>query len=408
MWAATDMQPVLAAHLPLWQRELHSLAAWWRQVAQDPRGGFYGEVGLNNQPVAQAPRGLIHNARILYFFSRLAQHTGDAAYEQSATHAYSYLADHFADPVQGGYFWQLDARGHCLDGRKHLYAQAFALYGLSAYYQLTQRQEVLAQALHLFNRLETVAQDHQYGGYLECFSETWQPLADTRLCEAAPMAAKTLNTHLHLLEAYSALAAASGDSAVRSSLARLVGVFCEHIVDGLGGHLRMFMARDWRDCSESISFGHDIEASWLLAQALDQAGEPSLLARYGQLPQQLAEASLMQAWSPRGGIRDEQHLGSGAFSEARTWWAQAEAFIGYLHAWRRSGDDRYAQRALAIWQFIEAEHKDTQLGEWFWFAKQDTQDPPNAYQAARSYKSGFWKCPYHNGRALIEACALLT
>lgn len=408
MWAANDIQPVLLAQLPLWQAELGQLADWWRQVALDPRGGFYGEVGLDNQPVPGAPRGLIHTARIVYFFSRLARHTGDAQDAAAAEHAYAYLAQAFFDPHHGGYFWSLDADGRKRDGRKHLYAQAFVLYGLSAYYQLTGRRQVLDEALRLFNQLETVAVDTAWGGYREGFSETWQLIDDERLCERTPSAAKTMNTHLHLLEAYSALAATSGDAAVRASLTRLLGVFCAHMVDAASGHLRLFMDRAWRDCSQQISFGHDIEASWLLAQALAVAGDETLLQRYAPLPQQLAEISLNAACSPRGGMRNERHIHTGAYSEDRTWWAQAEAFIGYLHAWRRSGDSRFAQRALAIWRFIAAEHQDAQLGEWFWFAKQDMSGPPDTYKSARNYKSGFWKCPYHNGRALIEACELVS
>ncbi|HNG61652.1 MAG TPA: AGE family epimerase/isomerase, partial [Cellvibrionaceae bacterium] len=400
--------PVLRAHLPIWQAELRQLATWWSNVARDPQGGFYGEVGLDNQPLASAPRGLIHNARILYFFSRLARHTLDAEHSACAHHAYEYLAAHFYDAAHGGYFGLLDAEGRPLDKHKHLYAQAFALYGLTTYYQLTGRAEVLAQALELFSRLETVAADSQWGGYWEGFAADWRWLEDGRLCETSPQAAKTANTHLHLLEAYTALAQASGETSVRQSLARLLKVFCVRLVDEPGGHLRLFLTRAWQDCSGQISFGHDIEASWLLQSALHAAGDETLLQRYAPLAQRLAEVSLNTAWSPRGGIRDGQSLTGGAYAEERTWWAQAEAFIGYLYAWQRSADSRFAERAIATWQFIYPQHRDERLGEWFWFAKDDVKPPLSAYQLSRNYKSGFWKCPYHNGRALIEACELMA
>lgn len=404
MLAASDMAPVVAAFRPLWQAQLSELAKWWREVALDPGGGFYGEVGVDNQPVPGAPRGLIHTARIVYFFSRYARHTGDLQAAAAAHHAYAYLKV-FSDTANGGYVWSLEADGRKRDGRKHLYAQAFAVYGLTAYYQLTGRPQVLTEALGLFQLIETHGWDDNWGGYLEGFSQSWQPLDDMRLCAAAPQAAKTMNTHLHLLEAYSALALTSGAAAVHTSLRHLLEIFCERIVDGTRGHLRMFMGADWQDKSECVSFGHDIEASWLIAQALQVVGQEQ---RYAHLPQQLAEVSLNEAWSPHGGIRNERHIHTGVYCEARTWWAQSEALIGYLHAWRRSGDDRFAQRALAIWQFIEVEHKDSQLGEWFWFARQDMHGQIDADALARNYKSGFWKCPYHNGRALMEACELLS
>lgn len=408
MWAATAIEPVLLAQLPIWQAELAQLASWWSRIARDPQGGFYGEVGIDNQPLAAAPRGLIHNARILYFFSRLARLSGAAEHRECAQHAYDYIARHFYDGDQGGYFWQLDAQGRPLDNRKHLYAQAFTLYGLSAFYQLSGEYTVRAQVQELVALLERHGRDQVWGGYLESFTADWQLMAANRLCETSPIAAKTLNTHLHLLEAYSAWAVASGDASARAPVKELLKVLGERMVDGRTGHLRLYLQRSWQDCSQQISFGHDIEASWLFDKALQAAQDADLSAHIGPIAQQLAEVSLAEAWSPRGGIRDGQDLHTGQHSEERTWWAQSEAFVGYLYAWQRSGDSRFAQRALAIWQFIFDQHRDERLGEWFWFAKDDLKKPQSAYQISRNYKSGFWKCPYHNGRALMEACEVMA
>ncbi|MEY4590837.1 MAG: hypothetical protein RL497_2913 [Pseudomonadota bacterium] len=391
----------LQAQLPVWQAELQQLGNWWSDIARDPAGGFYGEVGLDNRPVPDAPRGLIQQARILYFFSQLARHTGEPKFAQAAEHAYRYLHTHFADVRYGGYFWSVAANGEKLDGRKHLYAQAFMIYGLVAYHQLTRAVEPLNAALHLFTLIECYGLEPEFGGYLEAFSEHWGPLDDIRLSEKEPLAPKTMNTHLHILEAYSALAEVCAEPAVTSALKRLVGWFCQHIINRQSGHVRMFMDMQWRDLSRVISFGHDIETSWLLHKALQACGDETLLHSHQNLVLRLAEVSLAEAGSPTGGVRDEQELHSGTYHEDRTWWAQSEALVGYLYAWKLSGDERYAQRAQAIWQFIWDHHRDAIGGEWFWFSTLDVA------AADRNYKSGFWKCPYHNGRALIEACRIL-
>jgi cellobiose epimerase len=398
--AAVSM--ALKAQLPHFRAELDQLGRWWSEVALDPSGGFYGEVGLDNCPVVQAPRGLIQNARILYFFSQLAVFSGLERYRFAATHAYDYIQAHFTDSEFGGYYWSVDASGRKLDPRKHLYAQAFMLYALVAFYQMTQNPLHVQQAMRLFALIEQHGLERTFGGYLEAFGESWGGLDDTRLSELEPPAAKTMNTHLHLMEAYSALACCSKDPKVTAALAQLVTWFCQHIVNADSGHVRMFMSLQWQDMSKRISFGHDIEASWLLYKALQACGDEDLSWRFEHLPMHLARVSLDQAWSPCGGIRDEQEIESATFPENRTWWTQSEALVGYLYAWKLSGDERFAQRALAVWQFIGDHHRDSIHGEWFWFSSLDIA------LIDRNYKSGFWKCPYHNGRALLEACQMLS
>jgi cellobiose epimerase len=394
---------LLAAQAPQWRAELLSIAQWWGSVAVDNDcGGFHGEVGLQNNPVPGAAKGVIHNTRILYFFAELARFTGEPEHTALAQRAYEVVVSQFLDTQFGGVLWSVSPQGELLDGRKHIYAQAFAIYGFAAYYRLTGEARALQEAMALFGLIEQHGREPRFGGYLEAFDRQWQPLEDIRLSEKEPDAPKTMNTHLHVLEAYTALAEVAQSAVVTQALTDLTRLFVDKIVDQSNGHLRMFMQMDWQDTSKAYSFGHDIEGSWLLYKAVKATGDKALLAEYQPLIIRIAQVSLDESLSPQGGLRDERFIADGHYHEERTWWAQSEALVGYLYAWKLTGNAAFAERALAIWQFILDFHKDAALGEWFWFSTQDQA------HADRDYKSGFWKCPYHNGRALIEACKLFS
>ncbi len=390
--AATDIDAV-AAEI---ERELREIAAWWSAHAVDrEHGGFHGEIDADDTPVPGAGKGIVLNARILWFFSAAGAHLRDPALLRLADRALDYLERHFIDPVHGGVYWELDAEGRPLDTKKQGYAQAFAIYALCAHYRATGRAASIARAHALFALIEAHYLDKELGGYVEAFTADWSPIADMRLSEVDANFPKTMNTHLHILEAYTALHAAAPTAATAQALRRCIDLMLDRFLDPATHHLRLFFESDWTDRSQAVSFGHDIEASWLLWEACEALGDAALSARAAPTLVAMASACLGEAQGPDGGLYNERHR-DGKIDKSRIWWVQAEALVGFLNAHELSGDPAFFDAFAKVWSFVRRHHRESS-GEWRWWSSLD----PVA--ANRSYKAGFWKGPYHNGRSMIEA-----
>ncbi len=383
------------------EHQLESVSKWWQEHSVDHQhGGFFGEISNNNQVRAAASKGIVLNTRILWFFSEAAMHNNCAQSKMLATRAYQYLLNYFDDENFGGVVWELDHTGKVIDGKKQTYAQSFAIYALSSYYQLTGDQLAIEKALSYFELLEQHTLDHELGGYLEAFSHDWQEISDMRLSEKDANFPKTMNTHLHVLEAYTNLQKIYPTPAVKTALKRLINYFQGEIVDHASYHLRLFMCRHWGDYSQAYSYGHDIECSWLLHKALLALNDNKMNAKVLPTVVKLAETCLDEGIGKHGQVLDEIDFKSGEVHEQSCWWIQAEALVGFVNAYVLTGEQAYFNAALNIWAFIKMHHLDSEQGEWYWLS---TLDQPNHEEI---YKAGFWKGPYHNGRALMEALKL--
>lgn len=382
--------------------ELIAIADWWLDYSVDhERGGFYGEVDAHNRPVPNATKGIILNARILWFFSEAARELKDARYRAAAERAYDYLSEYFFDPLYGGVYWELDAEGAPINTKKQVYAQAFTIYALSAYYELTQDKQALAKALACFELLESKTIDHKREGYLEAFTRNWGQMDDIRLSEKDLNFPKSQNTHLHILEAYTSLYQIQPSLIVREALRYNIAMFDKYIIDTETFHLRMFMDENWKDFSPGFTYGHDVEASWLIAKALESLGDSAYTAAMMPKLVKIAEVTLAEGIGSHGHVIDAFDFSSKTQLPDIVWWVQAEALVGFLFAWRESGEAKFLEAALGVWEFIKRYQIDREKGEWFWLSTLDKpQDNPY-------YKVGFWKCPYHNGRAMIEAARYL-
>jgi len=387
--------------------ELIAIADWWAAHSVDPQqGGFYGEVGADNQPDKNASKGVILNARILWFFSETALLLDKSAlnkpeYRVCAQRAYTYLLEHFLDKEHGGFFWELDAQGQPLNTKKQVYAQAFVIYALSAYYKLTRDDQALAQALVCFELLETHAIDYAREGYLEAFTRSWGELDDLRLSDKDLNYPKSQNTHLHILEAYTCLNKIHPTPRISAALHYNIRMFDDYMIDRETYHLRMFMDLDWKDFSPGFTYGHDIEASWLIAQALESLGNAGYTEALTPDLLKIAAVTQREAIGSYGQVMDAYNFATGAVSSDSIWWVQAEALVGFLYAYSVSGDPSFLHTAENVWKFIKQYQIDGKTGEWHWLAFLDK--PHNEVY----YKLGFWKCPYHNGRAMIEAARYL-
>ncbi|HMH24833.1 MAG TPA: AGE family epimerase/isomerase [Puia sp.] len=384
----------LAAYGVEMEEELRSILGYWmRQTIDEEHGGFYGKIDGDNRAHPEAPKGVVLNSRICWAFSAAYHHTGDPQWLSVATRAHDYLLAHFLDPVYGGVYWSVDYRGGLLNGRKQIYGLAFCLYGLSEYCIANKQGQTLEQAISLFRLIEERSYDTRRKGYYEAFTRDWQPLEDLRLSPKDANERKTMNTHLHVIEAYANLYRVWPDALLRQRITDLLEVFDHYIVDRKTGHLVLFFDEDWNPRSDILSFGHDIEAAWLLQEAAVIVGDSHWVATTKEWAMKTADAAA-GGLDKDGGLWYEQEGGQLVMEKHS--WPQAEAMVGFFNAWQISGDPRWLDRSMDSWKFVKKYIKDPVFGEWFWGVRADHSPMPG------QDKAGFWKCPYHNSRACLE------
>lgn len=383
--------------------ELTSISQWWLNNSIDEdNGGFVGEVDFFGNVVPSANKGIVQTSRILWFYSEKALFSGKNEYQVMATRAFDYLLRYFDDTDFGGAIWEVSASGKRINGKKQIYAQSFCIYAFCAYYKLTGNSLALEKALIYFNLIETHARDKQFGGYIEAYNQQWQEISDYRLSDKDLNVPKSMNTHLHILEAYSALYAASANEKVKAALVHVIEVFDQHIINKNNHHLKLFFDEQWQDLSTTISYGHDIEASWLIWEAIEIIKDKNKLIYFKPIVLALAATCLDEAVGEHGQICNEFEIADNIRHEESHWWVQAEALVGFLNAYQLTRDDKYLEVCKNIWLFIQRYHIDHFSGEWHWISSADNNE------RTALYKAGFWKAPYHNGRAMMEVSKLLN
>ena len=468
------------------------LPFWLTHTVDRSNGGFVGQVSEDNVPDPSAPKGSILHSRILWTFAAAYRALGDEEYLKAASHAALFLRRRFVDERYGGVYWMLDARGKVLDDRKHVYAQAFAIYALAEYHLATGSDRELQCAIDLFELIDRSAHDTEHGGYEEAFARNWTLLEDVRLSDKDAHERKSMNTHLHVLEAFTNLYRAWPDRRLRERLYELVAVFLTRIINekestliqffdsdwtpkssatsfghdiehggyeeafarnwtlledvrlsdkdaherkSMNTHLHVleaftnlyrawpdrrlrerlyelvavfltriinekestliqFFDSDWTPKSSATSFGHDIEASWLLLEAAEVLSDDALSERVRTASLMIARRVMQRALDADGGLVYESR--DGRITDAdKYWWPQAEAVVGFVTAFQISGDEAFFHAAERVWEFTDRHIVDHVHGEWH-----ERVDRQGA--AYVSDKTGPWKCPYHNGRMCLE------
>ncbi|MDB5149145.1 MAG: N-acyl-D-glucosamine 2-epimerase [Mucilaginibacter sp.] len=376
--------------------ELKNILNYWlNHTVDEANGGFWGKIDNDNQVTAGAAKGSVLNARILWSFSAAYNQNHDEAYLQAAKRAYDYIKVCFVDDEFGGVYWSVNYKGDKLDTKKQVYANAFVIYALSEYYLASKLETVKEEAISLYHLLVDKSYDQDKTGYLEAFTREWQPLGDLRLSAKDANEKKTMNTHLHVLEAYTNLYRIWPDDELKQQIETLVNNFFDHFIDAEAGHLVLFFDEDWNRRSHTVSYGHDIEATWLLLEAAGTIGNHEMITRIRGICIAIAEATI-QGLDADGGLWYEYEPANDHLIKEKHWWVQAEAMVGFYNTWQVSANDKYLQLALNNWAFVKDKILDKQNGEWFWGIKADGSIMPG------EDKAGLWKCPYHNSRACIE------
>ncbi len=374
-----------------------NILPYWLKL-KDPRGGFYGEVAADGSVFYDAPRGVILNARLIWSFAAAYGQLQKTEYLVAAVHARDWFLDHFCDHKYGGVYWSVTAEGERLDSKKQLYAQGFAIYGLSELYKVSGDEDALKNAINLYKVVETYFADKQNGGYIEALSRDFSPLEDMSLSARDINAEKTMNSHLHILEAYSNLYQVWPDEGLKEALGKLLDIVGEKVL-GPDGHLQLYFKRDWTVIPGAVSYGHDIETSWLALESAFALRDAAVVNRVRPWARKLADAG-NEGLLPDGSMRYEK-LPDGHFDDSRQWWVQAETVVGNLWLWKYHADAAAWDRAVAAWGYIREHLVDGLSGEWWWAIL------PDGSRDLSQPKAGFWKCPYHNTRMCLQVLSVL-
>lgn len=379
------------------KEELRRILDYWSQYTVDKKnGGFIGRLDNDNNIDEVAPKGVVLNARILWAFSAaVSSGAGNDSYLQLAGRAYSYLKNFFIDREYGGVYWMVDPKGRPCDTRKQIYAIAFVIYGLSEFYKVSTREEVRELAVQLYKELVCFSFDEEKGGYFEAFARDWSSVDDLRLSAKDANEKKTMNTHLHVLEAYTNLFRIWPDNGLKHQILFLLNNFSQYIIDKDTHHLVLFLDENWKRKSSTVSYGHDIEAAWLLLEAAEVVGDFGQVATMRQNALKMAAAA-EEGLDTDGGMWYEYEPGTDHLVRQKHWWVQAEAMIGFFNAWQIDKNPVFLQASLNSWNFIKNNILDRVHGEWFWGVNDD------GTVMKGEDKVGPWKCPYHNSRACLE------
>ena len=382
-----EMQDVLTGNI---------LPFWIEKMVDRENGGFYGRIDGHGNLHADAEKGGILNARILWTFSAAYRVLGKPEYLEMATRAKDYILAHFYDREHGGTYWSVDYLGNPKDTKKQFYAIGFMIYGLSEYVRATGDEEALLYAIRLFDCIEKHSFDKVNNGYIEACTREWGEIEDMRLSELDANYPKSQNTHLHIIEPYTNLFRVWKDERLEKALRNLIHIFTDRILNPETHHLDLFFENDWtRGAGHLESYGHDIECSWLMHEAALALGDSEVLAKVEPIVRLVAKAS-EKGLNPDGSMIHEANLDKGTKDDDLHWWVQAESVVGFMNIYQYFNDNEALDKSLHCWEYIKDNLIDYEGGEWFWSRHAD------GTLNVVDDKAGFWKCPYHNGRMCLE------
>lgn len=375
--------------------ELHAILDWWmNHIISVDQLKFNGKINNENLPIANASIGLVLQCRLLWTFSTAYSSTKNKTYLAFSNTIYIYLIKHFTDKVYGGYYWSVKQNGEPELDKKQIYGLAFAIYGLAAYYEASANKEALIKAEELYRLIVAKSFDAINGGYIECLQRDWSAIEDMRLSNKDHNSIKSMNTHLHVIEAFTKLYSINNNPAVAESIKSLLSIFLNHIIDPKEFQQHLFFSDNWNSTTSSVSFGHDIEASWLLYESALVIGNLNLIETFKNLAIKMASVVAANR-DVDGALFHEYDVNTSILNKEKHWWPQAEAMVGFFNAFQLSNDSTFLAYSLESWNFISVKLKDNIYGEWYWGLNEEGK-------ILDKEKAGFWKCPYHNSRACIE------
>ena len=372
------------------------LIPFWRGMKDSEYGGFYGYMGYDLAIDRKAVKGCILNSRILWFFSNAFLTLGEDALLKEARHAFLFLKEHFLDREYGGVYWSLSYDGRPEDDTKHTYSQAFAIYALSSYYEASGDREALDMAYQLYELIEGKMRDEL--GYKEAFDEAFNEIDNEKLSENGVIASKTMNTLLHVFEAYTELYRVDHNEKVADQIKWMMDIVAEKVYNPELHRQEVFFDEAWNPIIDLHSYGHDIETAWLIDRSVEVLNDEAYEKKMSPITQDLTNQIYKVAFD---GASLANECEKGVVNEWRIWWVQAETVVGFLNGYEKTGRLEYLDAAKKVWQFIKDHLIDRRDGyaagrEWYWRVQADGT-PDETQPIAEP-----WKCPYHNGRMCFE------
>lgn len=366
---------------------------FWKGLRDDEHGGYYGYMDYDLKVDRQAVKGCILNSRITWFFANAYLTLGEEFLLEEARHGYEFMKEYCVDREKGGVYWSVAYDGTPEDTTKHTYNQAFSIYALSSYYDASEDREALDMAFELFHIIEERCMDEI--GYKEAFDREFQEIENDKLSENGVIAQKTMNTLLHVFEAYTELYRVSGDGQVKERLKWILDTFADKVYNPKLHRQEVFFDREMNSIIDLHSYGHDIETAWLIRRGTDILGEKAYEERMLPIILDLTGEVYKKAFD---GYSLANECEKGVVDQTRVWWVQAEAIVGFLNAYALSPEHgEYQDAAKAEWTFIKEHLVDPREGsEWFW----DVNQKGEAVSGKPIVEP--WKCPYHNGRMCFE------
>lgn len=384
------------------QQELENILSYWVNYSVDVQyGGFAGKIDNDNNVDTEAPKGSVLNSRILWSFSSAYNLTNKVQYLQMGERAFKYICNYFIDKKHGGVYWTVDYKGNPLDTKKQFYAFSFAVYGLSEYYRASKDEEAKKLSVELYNAIVEHSYDKVHGGYIEALTRDWKPIDDLRLSAKDANEKKSMNTHLHVLEGFANLYRIWPDETLKQRIAELINIFLDRIIDAKTNHLILFFADEWTPRSSVLSYGHDIEAAWLVQEAAEVIHDEALIEKVKERSIKIADAAA-KGLDSDGGLWYEYDGKEKHLIKEKHWWPQSEAMVGFFNVWQITQDESYLKKSLNSWQFVKNYVLNKEKGEWYW----GITDTYSVMQGRD--KVGIWKCPYHNSRACMEIIKRIT
>ena len=366
---------------------------FWKGLRDDEHGGYYGYMDYDLKVDRQAVKGCILNSRITWFFANAYLTLGEESLLEEARHGYEFMKEYCVDREKGGVYWSVAYDGSPEDTTKHTYNQAFSIYALSSYYDASGDREALDMAFELFHIIEERCMDEI--GYKEAFDREFQEIENDKLSENGVIAQKTMNTLLHVFEAYTELYRVSGDEQVKERLEWILDTFADKVYNPKLHRQEVFFDREMNSIIDLHSYGHDIETAWLIRRGTDILGEKAYEERMLPIILDLTGEVYKKAFD---GHSLANECEKGVIDQTRVWWVQAEAIVGFLNAYALSPEHgEYQDAAKVEWTFIKEHLVDPREGsEWFW----DVNQKGEAVSGKPIVEP--WKCPYHNGRMCFE------
>ena len=366
---------------------------FWKGLRDDEHGGYYGYMDYDLKVDRQAVKGCILNSRITWFFANAYLTLGEESLLEEARHGYEFMKEYCVDREKGGVYWSVAYDGTPEDTTKHTYNQAFSIYALSSYYDASGDREALDMAFELFHIIEERCMDEI--GYKEAFDREFQEIENDKLSENGVIAQKTMNTLLHVFEAYTELYRVSNDGQVKERLEWILDTFADKVYNPKLHRQEVFFDREMNSIIDLHSYGHDIETAWLIRRGTDILGEKAYEERMFPIILDLTGEVYKKAFD---GHSLANECEKGVIDQTRVWWVQAEAIVGFLNAYALSPEHgEYQDAAKVEWTFIKEHLVDPREGsEWFW----DVNQKGEAVSGKPIVEP--WKCPYHNGRMCFE------